>query len=124
MGASRYNAEGLIRDLDRLTFRANLNNIVKRFPDKANLLARVGRKVADLYPLKNDTKMAELPKDDGSYGGVGLFIYDLLPYAEGGDIKSRVTNRACLEHWWRFIASARTHLLLKGVRLWQRLLPL
>ena len=36
--------------------------------------------------------MAELPKDLNPYGGFGLFIYDLLPYAEGGDIKSRVTN--------------------------------
>ena len=36
--------------------------------------------------------MAELPKDIDPYGGVGLLIYDLLPYAEGGDIKSRVTH--------------------------------
>jgi uncharacterized protein with GYD domain len=36
--------------------------------------------------------MAELPKDIGPYGGVGLLIYELLPYAEGGDVKSRVTN--------------------------------
>ena len=40
--------------------------------------------------LKNDTKMAELPKGIGSYGGAGLFVSDLRPYSRGGDIKSRV----------------------------------
>jgi len=35
-----------------LAFRANVKDIGKRFPDKANLLARVGRKVADLYSSK------------------------------------------------------------------------
>jgi len=36
--------------------------------------------------------MAELPKGIDPYGGVGLFVSDLRPYLEGGEIRGRVTN--------------------------------
>lgn len=80
--------------------------------------------MADLYPLKNDTKMAELPKDDGSYGGVGLFIYDLLPYAEGGDIKSRVTNMGVPRTLVAIHSNYQSAAITEGGRLWQHLLHL
>jgi hypothetical protein len=68
--------------------------------------------------------MAELPKDLSPYGGVGLFIYDLLPYAEGGDIKSRVTNMGVPRTLVAIHSNDQSAAITEGGRLWQHLLHL
>jgi hypothetical protein len=68
--------------------------------------------------------MAELPKDIDPYGGVGLFISDLLPYAEGGDIKIRVTNMRVSRTLVAIHSNHQNAPTTEGGRLWQRLLHL
>ena len=57
------NVRGLIRSLDRLAIRVRLITIDERFPDKANLLIKRGAESDGSLLLKNNNKMAELPKD-------------------------------------------------------------
>jgi len=65
---------GLIRSLDRLAIRVRLITIDERFPDKANLLIKRGAESDGSLLLKNNNKMAELPKDIIPSVEFGFFI--------------------------------------------------
>ena len=68
------NVRGSIRSLDRLAIGVRLITIDERFPDKANHLIKRGAESDGSLLLKNNNKMAELPKDIIPSVEFGFFI--------------------------------------------------